>query len=149
MPIPRLMFSPVLEPKKIDARSLFQYVMSFHTNCPTQSKVIAPKAIRDRPSTPRRLRNFGLRACARPVATMLFYRQRSLISCINIEVTSYPSMYRKLRYLPACESLVGGRAYIPDGCRESPRFCMHILRAHKIYRACKCSLFLGILWSRK
>lgn len=45
MPIPKLMTSPVLEPKKIKATSLPKIVISYHVKQATQTRIIDPKAI--------------------------------------------------------------------------------------------------------
>ena len=42
MPIPKLMSSPSLEPKKIKPKSLFQTTMSFHTKYKTQNEIANP-----------------------------------------------------------------------------------------------------------
>ena len=44
------MASPVLEPKKIKARSLFQVVMSNHVNHPTQARMIDPSVAETKPT---------------------------------------------------------------------------------------------------
>jgi len=50
MPIPRLMASPVLEPKNIRTMSLSHEVMSYHVNQPIQVRINDPKAIKNKPT---------------------------------------------------------------------------------------------------
>ena len=52
MPTPRLIASPVLEPKKIRAISLFHTlphtVKSYHVNQPTQARIIDPEPVKSK-----------------------------------------------------------------------------------------------------
>ena len=73
MSIPRVgnMCSAVLELKNMRVMSLPQVIISNNVSWPTQAKVVAPRAIKDRLRTLRNLRNVGL--CAGYVSVTSYY----------------------------------------------------------------------------
>jgi hypothetical protein len=50
MPIPRLIASPVLDPKNIEEMSLPHEVISCHVSQLTQARIIDPEAVRNKPA---------------------------------------------------------------------------------------------------